>query len=64
LEEAGEAALEVAQEEAPKAEGGQEEGQAAMTFVSSSARRNDYQFNPKVRLNHGCMGENGPLMDS
>tara|TARA_B100000029_G_scaffold499061_1_gene568866 strand:- start:430 stop:534 length:105 start_codon:yes stop_codon:yes gene_type:complete len=30
LEEAGEAALEVEEEEAPKAEGGQEEGQAAM----------------------------------
>tara|TARA_B100000287_G_scaffold130574_1_gene122719 strand:+ start:849 stop:977 length:129 start_codon:yes stop_codon:yes gene_type:complete len=34
LEEAGEAALEVAEEEAAKAEGGQEEGQAAMIRVS------------------------------
>ena len=32
MEEAGEAALEVAEEEAAKAEGGQEEGQAAMTW--------------------------------
>jgi len=30
LEEAGEATLEVAQEEAPEAEGSQEEGQAAV----------------------------------
>ena len=32
MEEAGEAALEVAEEEAAKAEGGQEEGQAAITW--------------------------------
>jgi len=34
LEEAGEAALEVAEEEAAKAQGGQEEGQAAINRVS------------------------------